>query len=267
LEQKAFERIIKSLQAVLEKQGYVLDQDGMRKGDSGMQAVFVGKEMAYGVFYISGNKRFELRYCSVENDVPDEKWRNRSVLLFDPENEEDASSMTNSIISDFTDEVSEKDKTVAALQMVRKHRKKKNGESKTDSLFFFNRLVNVFPEIREELTVERITYGQIRTATFAKEKVLPKLHTLLQGAPSEAAVKKIGEIFSELYMNGDVDVRSTITFVLLNNLSDEETEKIVPYFTKDMKTGCTAARSMRGKKFKPEKPKKHKRIVAESLNG
>jgi len=34
-----------------------------------------------------------------------------------------------------------------------------------------------------------------------------------------------------------------------------------------MKTGCTAARSMRGKKFKPEKPKKHKRIVAESLNG
>ena len=267
LEQKAFEQVVLRMREVLEKQGYVLDENSVRKGKTGLRAFFVGAEMAYGIFYEAETKRFILRYCSVDNGKPEEKWRNRSTLLFDPENEEDASRMTDSIVADFTDEVTEKDNTAAALQQVKKHRRKKGEESKTDPLFFFNRLVNVFPEIREELIVERITYGQIRPASFAKEKVLPKTHALLQGTPAEAALKKLAEIYSELYMNGDVDVRSVITFVLLNDLSDEEAAKLEPYFSDDMKSGCKSARSMRGKKLKPEKPKKHRRIVAENLDG
>ena len=267
MEQKAFEQVVMRMRAVLEKQGYVLDENSVRQGKTSLHAFFVGSEMAYGIFYEFDTKRFVLRYCSVENGKPEEKWRNRSVLLFDPENEEDASRMTDSIVSDFTDEVSEKDNTVAALQQVKKHRRKKGEESKTDPLFFFNRLVNVFPEIREELMVERITYGQIRTAAFATEKVLPKTRALLQGEASEAMTKKLADIYSELYMNGDVDVRSVITFRLLNPLSDAEVAKLEPYFSNDMKTGCQFARKMRGMKIKPEKPKKHRAIVAENLNG
>lgn len=267
MEQKAFEQVVTRMREVLEKQGYMLDENSVRKGKVGLHAFFVGPELAYGIFYEFETKRFVLRYCNVEDGKPEEKWRNRSTLLFDPENEVDAHHMVDSIVADFTDEVTEKDNTVAALQQVKKHRHKKGEESKTDSLFFFNRLVNVFPEIREELTVERITYGQIRTAAFARETVLPKTHMLLQGVPDESSVKKLAEIYSELYMNGDIDVRSVITFVLLNDLSDEELAKLEPYFTDDIKKGYKSARSLRGKTLKPEKPKKRRHIVAENLNG
>ncbi|MCH4239004.1 MAG: hypothetical protein LKF71_01870 [Oscillospiraceae bacterium] len=266
MEQKAFEQIVASLRTVLEKQGYTLDEDSVREVKSGLQAFFIGKEMAYGVFYEAENKRFALRYCSVEDGRPEEKWRNRSVLLFDPENADDARSMTDSVIADFTDEVSEKDNTAAALKQVKKHHKKKTEESKTDALFFFNRLVNVFPEVREEIAVERITYGDIRTASFAREKILPKLHALLQGAENPAADKKVAEIFSELYENGDVNVRSVITFVLINSLSDAEMAVLEPYFSQGMKVGSRSARGLRGKKLKPEKPKKIKHIIADNLN-
>jgi len=267
LEQKAFKQVVTRLRAVLEKQGFPLNQDSVCQNSEGMHAFFIGREMAYGVFYEAEKKRFILRYCSVENGQPEGKWRNRSALLFDPENEEDASRQTDSIIADFTDEVTEKDNKEAVVQRVTKHRRHRGEESKTDALFFYNRLVNVFPELREEIIQERVTYGQIRTATFAREKVLPKMHTLLQGDAQKQQLKKLAEIYSELYANGDTDVHAVITFVLLNSLSDAEVEKLEPYFTPEMKIGCQFARKMRGKKLKPEKPKKQsKNRVVATLN-
>ena len=265
MEQKAFEQIAARLQAELEKQGFTRDEDSTPAKGS---VVFLGSDMAYGVFYEKESRRFSLRYCDVEEGVPSAEWRSRSVLLFDPENEEDAHRMAESIAADFVDEVTEKDNTAAAVKALAKTRHKKTEDSKTDALFFYNRLVNLFPELREEITVERITYGEIRTAAFAREKVLPRTHALLQKAAApDTSLKKLAEIYSELYMNGDADVRAVITWVLLNSLSDEELARLTPYFSADMTAGCKAARHIRGKKLKPEKPHKMRHIVAENLDG
>lgn len=264
MENKAFEQVVSSVGAALEKQGYTRQpQDESESGDRSV--LFIGPEMAYGIFYEAKQQRFLLRYCSVEEGIPDEKWRNRSVLLFDPEDEADAARLTDSIIADFTDEVAGQDNAKAALAKLKKTRRKK--DDTTDATFFYNRLVNIFPELREQILRERIRYGEIRQVTFARTEVLPRMQALLDPARDETAIKKLCGILCELYENGNFDVRSIITIVLLNNLSDPAYEALKPFFTKELDDAGREARALRGKHIKPEKPPKKKRIVAQSLDG
>lgn len=246
-----------------------MDKDSVRGDAKGLRAVFVGQDMAYGVFYDAPGKRFMLRYCAMTDGKPDSKWRNRSVMLFDPQDEADASSLTSSILADFSDEVGGAENSVAIMQQVKKLRKHKvGGENKTDPAFFFNRLVNVFPELREAVIRERITYGQIRPVSFTKEQVLPRLHPLLQENRNPSSIKKFADICNDLYGNGDIDVRSIITFTILNKLPDNELEVLKPLFNDDLGKGCKAARAFKDRKLKPEKPKKKKTgATFESLDG
>lgn len=265
MENKAFAQVVSSVGAVLEKQGYT-QQPQQEEGEAGDRSVlFLGPDMAYGVFYEAKQQRFLLRYCGMEEGVPDEKWRDRSVLLFDPEDEADAARLTDSIISDFTDEVAGQDNAKATLDKLKKNRRKK--DDTTDATFFYNRLVNIFPELREQIIRERIHYGEIRQVTFARTEVLPRMQALLDPVRDETAVKKLCGILCELYENGNFDVRSIITIVLLNNLSDAAYEALKPFFAKDLADAAKEARALRGKRIKPEKPPKKKRIVAQSLDG
>lgn len=264
LGEKAFEKVVSSVGAALEQQGYARQEAPGAEG--GQAALFIGPEMAYGVFYEEKQKRFILRYCDVEDGRPDEKWRNRSVLLFDPEDEQEAHRLTDSIIADFSEEVSARANTSAALAKVKKNRKQKKSDT-TDAVFFYNRLVNVFPELREAIILERIHYGEIRQVSFAKREVLPRMAALLAENRDEGAVKKLAAILGELYLNGNFDVRSIITMTLLNGLSDSAYAALLPLFEKDLSDGAKAARRLRGKRVKPEKPPKKKRIVAENLDG
>ncbi|MCH3972639.1 MAG: hypothetical protein LKE53_07760 [Oscillospiraceae bacterium] len=262
MEQKAFDKIVARLKEELAPLGYTLKEDSVCRDDKGIHAYFIGEQMAYGIFYEKEQKRFNLAYCSLDNGQPEGKWHQRSVMLFDPETEEDAKNETESIIADFSDEVTEKGNQKAVLQQVVRYHQKKTSENKNNTLFFCNRMMTIFPELREETAQERITYGQIRTATFLENNILPKLRSLLQGNPPEATLKKLGKVLSEVYENGERDIASSITFVLMNQLSDDEIAKLDPFFTSEMKTGCQFSRKMRGKKLKPEKVKKQKRVVA-----
>ena len=69
-----------------------------------------------------------------------------------------------------------------------------------------------------------------------------------------------------LYENGDMDVRSIITMVILNGLNPQMVqEKLVPLFTEDMQKGYKAGFKMKDKKVKPEKVKKQSKVVAKAL--
>ena len=262
LESKAFAQVAASVGEALAPQAF--EKSDVASSEN--SAVFVGKEIAYEVLYKPEEKLFLLRYCSAENGMPDEKWNTRSQMLFDPADEADASRLTASVIADFTDEVSAKENAAAALAKVKKTRKRK--ENTVDAVFFFNRLVNLFPELREEIIQERIHYGDVRPVAFSKEHVLPKLEELLQRDVADApAVKKLGGLFNEIYENGDFDIRSILTFGLANNLSDGAFEALLEDCNKDTVTALKAARAIKDKPLKPEKPKKKKQVSARNLSG
>ena len=125
--------------------------------------------------------------------------------------------------------------------------------------------MNLEPSLKGKMLEERVKYGDIRNVAFAREEVVPVVQGLLaSGTPEQ--VEKLAGIFNELYENGDMDVRSILTIILLNSLEPAAVqEKLAPHFTEDMAKGYKAGLKMKGKKVKPEKVKKQSKVVADAL--
>ncbi len=260
LNQKAFDLIVEKTSAALAPQGFQRDKDA----GSEANALFTGESVAYSVFFDEQKKQFELRACAMTEDGPDEKWKVLSRWLFEPDAETNPLSEAESIANDFVETI-EGPRRVAAVQTAK--RRRKSDESNADPLFFYNRLVGVFPELREELVEERSWYGEVRGVTFAREHVLPRMESLVSSARPEQ-IKKLCDILGDMYVAGDMDVRSIITIVLLNGIRDEAAveQKMVPQFRKELQEAYQAGKKYRGKTVKPEKKKKPKKYSAETLN-
>ena len=82
-----------------------------------------------------------------------------------------------------------------------------------------------------------------------------------------ADLKKLGQILSTQYGNGDPDTRSIITIVILNSISAEYDAKIEEYLDDNLKKAFTYAKKYRNKTVKPEKEKKKRPTVAQRLEG
>lgn len=260
MEQKAFELIVKKTGEALEARGFAKDGEETQK-DGARQVVFQSESLAYTITFTRAKKCFELAVCGVEEGKRSEEWKTISNWLFDP-NESELSD-AESIANDFLETVEGPARTI---QPSRKKRSKEE-ESTADPLFFFNRLAGVFPELKEAIVQERTVYGRIRTITFANEKVMPYVKQVASASGNQGQRQKMCEIFNNLYASGDLDVRSTITIVLLNSVDDHDAqENLVPLFTDDLKKGYKAGVRMRGKKIKPEKKKKQSKFTADTLN-
>jgi hypothetical protein len=262
LEQNAFDLVTKKVGEVLEAQGYS-PLPGQKPEEGVQSVVFAGEDSAYSILYRAEQKRFELKKCDMTDDGPSGKWKSLSVWLFDPET--DTPQQAQSIVEDFTETVAGPKKTAVARSAAKKKRRK-DDDSNVDPIFFFNRFVGVFPELKDELSAERETYGDVRAVTFAREKLLPKLEALCSAGTDSNAISRSCTLLNEMYVSGDLDVRALITIVILNGLSDAALEVLKPLFTPEMAKGYKSGRKMKGKKVKPEKKKKRSKIMAETLN-
>lgn len=261
MEQKAFDVIVEKLGEVLAKQEFKRAPD---ESEDGVRlAVFTGENLAYAVAYSMKTKRIELRTCAMTDDGPDKNWKTISGWLYDPQPGE--SDDIESIVNDFCETV-EGPKRVAALQTAKKKRSKSE-ESTADPVFMFNRFSNLYPELRMDLIDERSKYATVRPIAFTRACILPRVQqTLASSAPESAPLQKLAELFGDLYENGDFDVRSILTMILLNGLDETAAkEKLVPLFSEELQKAYKAALKLRGKKVKPEKVKKQPRVVAEAL--
>ena len=149
-----------------------------------------------------------------------------------------------------------------------KKRRKKDEENNADPQFFLNRLVPIFPELRDEMNEERIVYGQVCPAIFAKEKVAPKCEQLALHYKDSEPMKRLCTVLCEMYGAGDMDTRAVIQFGVLNNIGDAAIQSIIENFTEgcDLQKVYKHSRKLIGKKIKPEKQKKQKKVEAR-LNG
>lgn len=259
MEQKAFELIEEKLQAALAEQGF-LSPVPMEVED-GMAVLFTTGEVGYGLFYETKQKRFVLKSTAMKTEKEPGTFRQLAVWLFDgAENDmNDAQSIANDFL-----EIVEGSKRREMVQTAKKKRRK-DEENNADPLFFLNRVAAVFPELRDEMNEERIVYGQVRPAIFARDRVAPKVEELAKKYPESDTVKRLSEIFSDLYAAGDLSTRAVIQFGVLNNVKDEGAANVL---ISKFREGCDLAkvypqaRKMIGKKLKPEKVKKEKKVEA-----
>ena len=256
MEQKAFELIQKKLQAALNEQGF--GEAVALETDNGRGVMFTTGEVAYGLFYETKQRRFVLRSATMKTPKEPGDWRQLSMWLFDEG--ENTMQDAESIANDFL-ELVQGSKRRELVQTAKK-RRKKDEENNADPQFFLNRLVPVFPELRDEMNEERIVYGQVRTALFAAEKVAPKCENLAKNYKDSEPMKR-------MCAAGDMDTRAVIQFGVLNNIKDEAAiNNIIANFTDgcDLQKVYKHSRKLIGKNIKPEKEKKKGKKVEARLS-
>ena len=266
MEQQAFDLVAEKVGQALAAQGFERQTDDVKEED-GRSVLFLSEGLAYSVLYDLAKKRFELRSTTVTEDGPSEKWKSLSVWLFDPDT--DRLTEAESIANDFAETI-EGPKRVAIVQQQAKKKNKKDEDGNVDPQFFFNRMASIFPELKDEMTLEKQTYGQLRNVTFAKTCLVPKVEALAFQYNGSDTFKKMGELFNDMYMTGDMDVRSIITIVIFNGVQNETAmSNIEANFSDDLKKCYAASKKMKGKVVKPEKKKKksmQSRFMADTLN-
>lgn len=245
----AFELIQTALGAELAQQGF--EEPAPLEDPAGRAVMFRAADVAYSVLYAAGRQSFILRSTTLTDEGKPGDWRELSVWLFDMKTAD--RSDAESIINDFL-EVVRGPKRVAVVQQRKKAAK---GEDRmVDPLFFINRLVNIFPEMKGELNEEKIMYGQVRYITFLKAHAIPRADDLLRRYPDSEPADKLCALLDDMYKNGDMDLRSIISFVFLNGLSEEAFQAAQGKLEEELKKHSGFTRKLKGKNIKPEKKKK-----------
>ena len=260
MEQNAFKLISEKVGEALSKQGFT--EAGKQQDSENRSVLYTSDSSAYSVVYDKEKKHFELRSCDIENGKPNLKWKSISVWLFDADT--DDVSEAGSISNDFVETIEGPKQTA---QIKKKKKRKKDDENNPDPVFFFNRFVGVFPELRDEMNQERALYGDIRAVSFSREHLLPKLEELCTKSHEKEKIKRCCDLLNDMYVAGDMDVRSIITIVLLNGIKNEAAiENMKPNFSDELQKAFNCGLKFKGKTVKPEKKKKKSKLVAENLN-
>lgn len=246
---KAFELIVGRVEAELTKLDYTRQKVAAESANE-LVALFTSQNLAYSVVYYKDKMQMVLRSCTMTEDGPDNEWKTLATWLYDEQfaTQKDAESIAN----DFVEGVSGAVAIKRAKQI--KQKKRKDDDGNANPKFLAKRFVTFFPELKDEIKNEEDCYFPFRGATFAKEKIAPKVATYIKRA-SKPELEKLAGLFNLQYSNGDIDTRSIITIVILNSLSNEEFSCIYEYFDNDLKMYSKSARKYKGKTVKPEKPK------------
>ncbi|MFU0832847.1 MAG: DnaJ-X domain-containing protein [Oscillospiraceae bacterium] len=259
MDQKAFEIVAGGVETALSGRGYRRTKGEAQ--NNGHEVLFLGEGNAYSVLYQEKQKRFSLRTCDLNGEKPDGNWKSLSMWLYDPET--DTPAQAQSIADDFVETLTGPKQT--AVVKTRKKRKK-DDDSNVDPLFFFNRFVGLFPELKDELNTEKSMYGGVRSVTFARQKLLPKINALVNNPAEKNRIARCCQLLNDLYAAGDMDVRSIITIVILNGINGESAlETVRSQLSEDLQKSHKAALKLKGKKVKPEKKKKKKKFMADVL--
>ncbi len=241
---------------------FIIESERMKKFDSKMQdsntCVLNAEDICYEIKYDAVQKQVKLGVCKAEG----EDYKMLSTWMLDGENSSQKDS--EMIAKDFIETMVGTDKNVVRQHQARA--KNNEDESNVTGMFFANRMANVFPELKQAVQIEKECYSEFRLAKFTRENITPKINELLAEGKDKSKLGKLFKLLGELYQNGNMDVRSVITMVVLNGIEGEHSvdlakELITPELTKIW----DAASKFKGKTVKPEKPKKQGAFMTKML--
>lgn len=255
MNQKAFDLIVSKLAGVLESKGFQRQPD-LTEDEEGIAQWFVGEAEVYSVLYNESEGRFELRLTDMTDEGPDDKWRSVSNWIFDEEH--DGLKEAESIANDFLETLQGSNRQQAMRRAKRKAQKDK--DNNPDPVFFFKRLVSVFPELKDEIAEEMAAYESFRAVTFATEHVVPKVEAQAKKKDADST-KKLASLLEDFYKNGDLDVRSIISMVLLNGIREEQDRNhILEHMSPTFRKYYRRALPYQNKKVRPEREKRKRNL-------
>ena len=237
----------KAFNLIASKLGGVLCPKGFNKSfTDNKNIVFSKGEVTYGVKFL--DNKFVL--FKSEGSTEEENFKEICEWFFDPNSStlEDATVIANDFLEFFSKSSGKNDKNLL--------KKSEGSKAESDGLhFFLNRLITLFPELKTELASEREVYAKFRYITFIKENFVPKFLEVLKNKKKEK-IKRISNVLNNFYENGNMDVRSTITMIILNSIEDDASAgEIEKFLDNNLKEAFLAAKKYKFKKVRPEKLK------------
>lgn len=257
---KAFALISEKVEKALSQQGFTKQNVASDNNDEKV-ALFSNDSMAYSVVYTGNDNHLVLRSCSMTDEGPDNDWKNLATWLFDPDSY--TLSDAESIGKDFFEMLTATTQ-IKKVQQAKKKKKKNKEDGNADPEFLAKRFVSLFPELKDEIKFESDNYFPFRGVTFTRKAIVPRVQELMKKG-SKKEIEKLGALLSRQYGNGDADTRSIITIVIINSLDNDEYEKLYEYFDEELQKYSKGARKYKGKTVKPEKVKKKKSFIADTL--
>lgn len=223
------------------------------------EIIFISDEIAYSIFY--ENNTIYLRCCKAINGNIDKNWQNLSQWLFDSNinTKADALSIANDFAQTMFGNKSKNKKGKIVKQ-------KNNSDDGVNPMFLINRFASIFPSLREDMKYEKEYYDSFRHVTFIKEKVLPCINDSLNSA-KEDVIKKLCNIINDMYIQGDFDVQSIITVVILNSIYENKNKDLIEKnLNEEIIKAWKMSLKFKNSNIKPEKKKKVSNILSKTLN-
>lgn len=258
---KEFRIVADKVAKALESQN-VVEQKVSNDNSDEKVALFTGESIAYSIVYNFDKKLMSMRSCAMTEEGPDNDWKNMATWMFDPET--DGNKEAESIAKDFVDAVSSTN-AIKRMKTTKAKKKKGDDEGNADPLFLAKRFVALFPDLKDAIKEENEYYYPFRGVTFTKEQIVPRINEYVLKS-NKADLEKLGQLLSAQYSNGDADTRSIITIVILNSIEENRWDDMNQYLSEELQKCWKGARKFKGKKVKPEKPKKKKKTMAERIS-
>ena len=232
LEKKAFDIICQLLEEFFKKYDYKMAKKDTSDSEV-WQAVFVGKDKAYSVNWISSEKKYKLNIASVSDGVYDD-FNNISVWLFDPDNNNESDA--KSIAADFQETALGQISGKQQIRVTRDGKGATKKPSKLDYEEFCKKAIEIYPQYKDQYEANITHYGQLKPDEFVKDTLGVYMLEMLK-LKKNAQLKKLFDLYDTGYSKGDNDVRSLVMVTLFGMLigHEEEEQFAEKYMTDAMK--------------------------------
>lgn len=214
MENKTFEIITGRIGPILKTKGFSESKPERGDGDS-LTMTYIGEDRALRVFWNSPEQKYLLQSANIVDGAPEDEWQELSLWLFDPQTHGEADAKT--IANDFEDTVNDLYRKAMKIEKRSDIRKNKANDIKG----FVKKFVVLYPQYEDALSVHMTHYNELLPDTFIEEIIGGYMLEMLRQRKN-AQLKKLFDLFSETYENGDVQVRSAVTVTLFRSLIKDE---------------------------------------------
>lgn len=247
---KGFEIVQNGLYGTLASKGFEL-VPSKSENDNVTFAVFKGTETAYKIEYSEETKKFLLlRADVVEGEIDENNYAVLEThLLEDSSDEGDA----NFLAADFIESIESKTVIKKSRAALTAQARKEKENDETGIIFFVNRFPSVLPELRDPLIRHKEHFGNILPINFCEQCVNEAVLKMMRDGENQK-MSKFFTLLSDMYKNGDLEVKSVIVQTVLKEISNpDHILTAESYMSDELIKAWRAGKRYYGKNVKPEK--------------
>ncbi len=212
--ENAIDIIVEQLKPILTSQKFVRQNSD--------DCVFVNKDYAYRISYDAEKKVYMLDRATLKGEDQSE-FSNRSMYLFDDASTEaDAKSVGN----DFFDTMNNDLGLVKSISMNKKDvplPSKAKGDVTPGIETFCSRFLTLFPAYKDQYKEETARYNGFMPDHFFSRTAAVVLKNAVQNGDAKQLNKLVG-MLDQYYAEGDYEVQSTITYVIIGGAFRDDKE-------------------------------------------